>query len=119
MYTFLKDGEFIQVTVEDAGNVTGFISRFGDTDSDRGTFLNQFFKQGKLEANKLTFTTDTVHAVWFEFSGSISRGPGKTPGEEAYYVIQGTLTDHRTDADKKTTSNSRQVVFKSFPQDVK
>jgi len=29
MYNFLRDGEFVQVTVEDQGNVTGFISRFG------------------------------------------------------------------------------------------
>src|SRR5579862_9962236 len=69
MYTFLKDGEFVQITVEDAGRVTGFISRFGDGDSDRGAFLDQFFKQGKLEGSKLNFTTDTVHGTWFEFSG--------------------------------------------------
>jgi len=30
MYNFLRDGEFVQITVEDEGNVTGFISRFGD-----------------------------------------------------------------------------------------
>ena len=27
MYSFLKDGEFVQITVEDGGRVTGFISR--------------------------------------------------------------------------------------------
>jgi hypothetical protein len=27
MYTFLKEGEYVQLTVEDAGQVTGFISR--------------------------------------------------------------------------------------------
>src|SRR4051812_24780582 len=48
MYTFLKEGEFVQVTVEDEGHVTGFISRFGDGESDQGTFLDQFFKSGKL-----------------------------------------------------------------------
>jgi len=34
MYSFLKEGEFVQVTVEDDGRVTGFISRYGDGDSD-------------------------------------------------------------------------------------
>lgn len=29
MYTFLKEGEFLQVTVEDEGHVTGFVSRYG------------------------------------------------------------------------------------------
>lgn len=27
MYSFLQDGEFVQLTIEDAGRVTGFISR--------------------------------------------------------------------------------------------
>ena len=58
MYSFLKDGEFVQVTVEDAGHVTGFISRYGELDSDKGVFLDQFFKTGKLDNNALTFTTD-------------------------------------------------------------
>ena len=49
MYSFLQDGEFVQITVEDEGRVTGFISRYGDSDSDRGAFLDQFFKQGKLD----------------------------------------------------------------------
>src|SRR5437899_1296583 len=47
MYAFLQDGEFVQVTVEDAGRVTGFVSRYGDLESDRGAFLDQFFKTGK------------------------------------------------------------------------
>lgn len=118
MYTFLREGEFVQVTVEDAGRVTGFVSRYGDTDSDRGAFLDQFFKQGKLDGNKLSFTTDTVHGVWFEFTGSVDRGPGKTPADEAYHVLKGKLTDFRTDADKKVSSKSRDVLLKSFPQDV-
>jgi hypothetical protein len=118
MYSFLQEGEFLQVTVEDAGRVTGFVSRYGDSDSDRGTFLDQFFKQGKLDGNKLSFTTDTVHGVWFEFSGTVDRGEGKTPADEAYYLIKGTLADFRTDTDKKVSSKSREVTFKSFPHDV-
>ena len=118
MYTFLRDGEFVQVTVEDAGKVTGFVSRYGDGDSDRGAFLDQFFKQGKLDGNKLSFTTETVHGVWFEFAGTVDRGEGKSPADEAYHVIKGKLTDFRTDADKKVSSKSRDVSFKSFPQDV-
>ncbi|HEY7617352.1 MAG TPA: hypothetical protein VH744_11150, partial [Terriglobales bacterium] len=77
MYSFLRDGEFVQVTVEEQGKVTGFVSRFGDLESDKGTFLDQFFKTGKLDGNKLTFTTDTVHGVWFEFKGTVDRGEGK------------------------------------------
>ena len=82
MYSFLQDGEFVQVTVEDEGRVTGFISRYGDSESDRGAFLDQFFKQGKLDGTKLSFTTETVHGVWYEFKGTIERGDGKTLADQ-------------------------------------
>jgi hypothetical protein len=117
MYTFLKDGEFVQVTVEDAGHVTGFISRYGEGESDKGAFLDQFFKTGKLEGNKLSFTTDIVHGVSYEFQGIVDRGDGKNPGDDSYFVLKGTLTQNVTDANKKVTSNSRSVVFKMFPQE--
>jgi len=118
MYSFLQDGEFVQVTVEDQGRVTGFVSRYGDLESDRGEFLDQFFKQGKLDGSKLTFTTETVHGVWYEFKGAVERGAGKNPGDEAYYVLKGTLTQYSADANKKTSSRLREVAFKSFPQDM-
>jgi hypothetical protein len=116
MYMFLRDGEFVQITVEDEGRVTGFISRYGDDESDRGVFLNQFFKEGKLEGTQLSFVTQVVHGVWFEFKGQVARGPGKTPQEEAYYLLEGTLIESRGQ-DKKVSSTSRQVTFKSFPRD--
>src|ERR1700730_5109509 len=118
MYSFLQDGEFVQLTVEDKGNVTGFISRYGDLESDRGEFLDLFFKSGKVDGQNLSFTTQTVHGVWYEFKGSVERGPGKNPGDEAYYLLKGTLTQNNTDADQKTSSKSRDVTFKSFPQDM-
>src|ERR1700741_2987066 len=115
MYSFLKEGEFIQVTVEDAGRVTGFISRYGDLDSDKGAFLDQFFKTGKLEGTSLTFTTDVVHGTAYEFKGTVGRGEGKKPGGEAYYVLKGMLTERVTDVNQKTSSKSREVTFKAFP----
>ena len=118
MYTFLKDGEFVQITIEDAGRVTGFVSRYGDGESDRGAFLDQFFKQGRFEGSKLSFMTEIVHGTWFEFSGMLARGEGKTPNEEAYYVLKGSLVQHETDAANKTSSKSRDVTFKSFPRDL-
>jgi hypothetical protein len=119
MYTFLREGEFIQVTVEEAGKITGFISRFGGSDSDKNEFLDQFFESGKLESGHLTFTTKNVHGTWFTFDGTVGRGAGKKPEEEGYYVIRGTLNRFRSDADKKnTTQDSRRVEFKSFPRDV-
>jgi hypothetical protein len=119
MYTFLREGEFVQVTVEEEGKVSGFISRFGDSESDKNQFLDQFFESGKLDSNHLSFTTKNVHGAWFTFEGTMGRGAGKKPDEEGYYVIRGTLNRFQSDADKKnTTQNSRRVEFKSFPRDV-
>ncbi|MGA8152516.1 MAG: hypothetical protein WB952_16305 [Terriglobales bacterium] len=118
MYTFLKEGEFVQITVEEAGRVTGFVSRYGDGESDRGAFLDHFFKQGKLDGTRLNFTTETVHSVRYEFNGAFERGSGKTPADEAYHLVKGTLTEYREGADKKATANSREVTFKSFPRDL-
>lgn len=118
MYSFLREGEFVQVTVEEGNTVSGFVSRYGDSDSDKGTFLDQFFSKASLKDKHLTFTTKAIHGVWFEFDGNVERGPGKTPHEEGYRVIRGTLTQSTEDMNKKTSSKSRQVEFKSFPQDL-
>ena len=118
MYAFLQEGEFVQVTIENQGKVTGFVSRYGDGESDKGAFLDLFFKSGKLEGSKLSFATETVHAVSFAFQGTVERGEGKNPGDEGYYVLKGTLTEKSGDASKKISSRSREVTFKMFPQDM-
>ncbi|HEY1676871.1 MAG TPA: hypothetical protein VGG04_04135 [Candidatus Sulfotelmatobacter sp.] len=117
MYTFLKEGEFVQITVEDDFSVSGFISRYGEGESDKGSFLDQFFKTGKLAGKQLTFSTQLVHGVGFDFKGAFERGEGNNPGDDAYFVLKGTLTQNTTDLNKKVTSHSQEVVFKSFPQD--
>lgn len=115
MYTFLREGEFVEVDVEPDGRVTGFISRYGERDSDRGAFLDHMFTKGSMQGNKLAFTTRSVHGVAFEFKGTVERGEGKAPGAEAYHVIKGTLTQITEDKDHKTSAQQREVVFKSFP----
>jgi len=117
MYTFLKEGEFVQLTVEDDRSITGFVSRYGEGTSDKGAFLDQFFKIGKLEGNKLSFTTEIVHGVSFSFKGSIERGAGRNPGDEAYFVLKGTLTENTSDVNKKVTSHSQEVGFDMFPEE--
>jgi len=117
MYTFLREGEFVQVTVED-GKVSGFVSRFGDRDSDRGVFLDQFFSKASLDGKKLTFTTKPIHGTWYEFAGTIGRGEGKTPDKEGFWLMQGTLKQFDLDDSKNLSSRSREVTFKSFPQNL-
>ena len=116
MYSFLRDGEFIQISIEGA-KVSGFISRFGDSDSDKGTFLDQFIKSGRFDSGKIAFTTEVVHGTSFSFDGLITRANGKTPADEGYCVMRGSLTRYSTDTETKTRSQVRQVEFKSFPRD--
>ena len=117
-YTFLQDGELLQLNIEDEGKVTGFVQRLGDTETDRGLFLDHFFKDAKLDGKNLTFSTKAVHGVSYEFKGTVERGDGKKPGDEAYYVLKGTLIQSNVDAQQKTTSKTREVVFKAFPQNL-
>ena len=117
MYSFLKDGEFVQITVQD-NVVSGFVSRYGETESDKDAFLDQFFDKAALKDNHLTFTTKKIHGVWFDFDGTVQRGPGKTPHDEGYRVIHGTLTHSNDDASGKPVAKSRQIEMKSFPQDL-
>ena len=117
MYTFLREGEFVQITVEE-GKLSGFVSRYGDRESDRDAFLDQFFSKASLEGKKMTFTTKPVHGTWFEFAGDVSRGEAKTPDKEGYWALKGTLKKYSEDDNKNVTSDSRQVTFKSFPKDL-
>ncbi|MFI5117954.1 MAG: hypothetical protein ACHP8B_14790 [Terriglobales bacterium] len=117
MYSFVRSGEIVQFAVED-GKVSGFISRFGDTDSDKGQFIDQFFDKATLVGDRLSFSTKTVHSVWYEFTGVITITPGKQPGKEDYRVIKGTLTQHAIDAGNHDKATRRQVEFKSLPQDL-
>ncbi len=117
MYGFLNDGEFVQLTVEDQGHVIGFISRYADS-SHEGGFLEHFLESGQLDGNRLIFTTKTVKGISFEFRGTIERGEGKSRDNEAFYLLKGTLVENTTDEAKKTSSHSREVELKSFPQDL-
>jgi hypothetical protein len=114
MYTFLKEGEFVQLTVED-GKLSGFVSRFGDTESDKGEFIDQFFDKASLEGSHLSFKTKTVHAIWYEFDGTMSVAPGKKVGDEGYRLIRGKLTLHTSDAKGNDQASEKAVELKSFP----
>lgn len=118
MYSFTKDGEFVQINQEDAGAISGFVSRFGDDDTDKKTFLDQFFSKGSINGNKLSFATKAVHGTWFEFDGTIERGPGKKPTDEGYRLIKGKLIRHKSDANGKDVAQSRELEMKSFPAEM-
>ena len=115
MYSFLKDGEFIQINLEE-GRVTGYISRQGDSDNDRGVFLDQFFEKALIQDHEVSFTTKPLHGTWFEFKGKYERGSAKTKVEDGYYLLRGTLKEYSTSAGKNSVSRSREVEFKMLGQ---
>jgi hypothetical protein len=116
-YSFLREGEFVQLTVED-GKLSGYLSRFGNSESDKGQFIDQFFDKTTFNGVRLSFNTKTVHGIRYDFTGVISTQPGKKPGEEGYHVIRGKLIEHSTDENGKETAMQREVEFKSFPAEV-
>jgi hypothetical protein len=115
MYSFLKDGEFLQINL-DANGVTGVISRQGEQESDRGQFLDLVFTSASVHGHDVAFTTRRVHGVSFEFKGRFERGRAKDKTQDGFYLLSGTLTEFTTDANKKTTSRSRAVELKWLGQ---
>lgn len=116
MYTFLRDGEFVQITVE-SGKLSGFVSRYGERESDRDVFLDQFFSKASLEGNHMDFTTKPVHGTWYEFAGDVNRGDVKTPDKEGYWTIRGTLKQYDENEAGQVSAKSREITMKSLPQE--
>jgi hypothetical protein len=124
MYSFLHDGEFVQITVDawhapkpdEVFTVSGFISRYGEETSDKEQFLDQFFSKGSLRGSHLQFTTKQVHGTWYEFKGELKRGPAKSRADEGYYVVTGTLRENRV-REGKTSSRQREITMKMFPDE--
>ena len=115
MYSFVKEGEFLQITLDNK-SVTGYISRMGDSDTDNGVFLDQFFAKADVQGHDVSFTTRQLHGLWYEFTGKFDRGAGKTRADDGYYVLRGTLKELTTNPDKTVLGRSREVVFKLLAQ---
>jgi hypothetical protein len=124
MYSFEREGEFVQITIEQPAPereakkplaVTGFISRYADTESDRGAFLDYFISNGALDGDKLAFTTKPVHGIFYEFKGTIARGAAPTKDKDGYYELRGTLTQDLVTPDKNAAPRSREITMRLYP----
>ncbi len=107
-YQLGESGEIIEIILQ-AGQLDGYISRNGDTESDRGTPLTFFFDRTSVSARRLNFTTWQVHGIWFSFEGTIVRGPGRSREEESFYLLEGELVGHDT---VERTEQRRSVSLK-------
>jgi hypothetical protein len=92
----LGSGEMVDVELEPE-RLSGYITRFGDRDSDQGTPLTFFFATSRLAGQRLAFTTRQIHGVWFSFEGTIVRGPARTREQQGYYLLEGKLVLHDVD----------------------
>jgi hypothetical protein len=88
----------------------------GETDSDGGVFLDQFFAKADVQGHDVSFTTRQLHGLWYEFSGKFARGTGKTKADDGYYILRGTLKELSTNPDKTVSARSREVLFKLLAQ---
>lgn len=116
MYSFLEEGEFVQINLEPSG-VSGYISRKGDLESDRGNFIDQFFDKASVEGHDVAFTTRKIHGEWFEFKGRFERGKARSKSADGYYILRGTLTEFNGSNDEKNpTSKAHEVELKWLAQ---
>lgn len=111
-YEWGRRGDVIEIAL-DGGGLSGYISRFGDSESDNGTPLTFFFDRVSARERQVGFTTRQIHGIWYAFEGTIVRGPGLDRGDEGFYLLQGTLTTH--DA-ARGTETQQAVRLKSEPE---
>ena len=116
-YTFLGEDEDLQLSAVPGNILLGYVNTHGVGETDRHLLLAMFFQKGTIEGDQVYFMTKPVHGLRYEFKGKLSRGVAKSPAEEGYFQIVGTLTQHLADAEGKVISHSREATFKSMPFD--
>ena len=116
-YTFLAEDEDLQLSAVPGNILLGYVNTHGVGETDRHLLLAMFFQKGTIDGDQLYFITKPVHGLRYEFKGKISRGAAKTPAEEGYFEIVGTLTQHLANEEGKVASHSRGATFKSMPFD--
>jgi hypothetical protein len=114
-YTFLGEDEDLQLSAVPGNILLGYVNTHGVGETDRHLLLAMFFQKGTVEGDEIYFITKPVHGLRYEFKGKISRGAAKSPAEEGYFQIVGTLTQHLADEEGKVVSHSREAMFRSMP----
>jgi len=116
-YSFLGADEDLELSVVQGNILLGYVNTHGVGDTDRHLLLAMFFQKGTIEGDQIYFLTKPVHGLRYEFKGKVGRGAAKSPAEQGYYEITGTLTEHLANEEGKVTSRDRQVTFKSMPSE--
>lgn len=104
-YVLDDHGSVVQITLEH-NRLTGYVTKM-----DGDTALTLFFDKTSIDGNRLSFITNTVHGLRYEFRGVISRGKVPELSSNGYYLLAGELTAYRGAA-----STLAHVSLKSTPR---
>ncbi len=110
----LGSGEMVDVELEPE-RLSGYITRFGDRESDQGTPLTFFFATSRLAGQRLAFTTRQIHGVWFSFEGTIVRGPARSREQQGYYLLEGRLVLHDVDGQTEQARMVSLPLARQYP----
>lgn len=124
-YAFDRRDESIEIDIvhnEKTGKdqLSGYISRRGDEQTDNDTPLTYFFDTSSIDGSEIEFSTKVVHGIWYSFRGTIFRGEGQTRADNGYYILHGTLNMHHSRSGNSKSADetveTRNVHYKSLPQ---
>lgn len=107
-YKLSDEGESIEI-IDQFGQLSGYLSRKAEGDTDSGELLTWFFSRMTGNEQRLSFTTRQVHGVWYSFEGQLVRGPVPTRAVDGYFLLEGSLVAH--DESRKTVQR-RQISLK-------
>lgn len=122
-YHFDRDNESIELDLDRNGRsghtqLSGYISRLGDAETDRNTPLTYFFDKTSIDGSQLEFQTRVLHGLWYSFHGTILRGDAQARAQDGYYVLHGTLLEHHPAGGEEKSADEtiekRIVSFKSM-----
>jgi hypothetical protein len=111
-YEFLEPYNTLAILQEDQ-MVKGYIDVLqGESESD--AILSYPLTIGERKGDHLDFRTQTIHAMYYRFSGTLQPGQGKKKGDPDYIELVGELQtiQHNSVTDQDKVDRQR-VVFKS------
>lgn len=112
-YTFNRERMGIEMDFEDRG-LTGYLVTVGDSKTDKKAPLTFFFAKTRAGGDNIYFATHEIHRTWYEFSAVLGQTPPKEKSLEIEYSLDGTLTEHRLEADGSDSKSSKRVKFKKM-----
>ena len=104
-YRWGEPGEVIELYVEE-GALRGYLTRRTERSHADSSPMTFAFASVGTTGTSLTFATQHIHGDWYSFTGQVVRGIAKSPHQEGYYLLQGTLTTHLGPDDSQSATGT-------------